>query len=174
MPPPVIRGATTPSSCEPSGASASDSTSPASDSRFSRFGGSARAVTFGQFTPGRSSCEGCQTRRGDSMGCTGSKDEPAATAPGRRTSPGVLYGIGDSTVASSRASGDDLEVTERSDTAVRRMLDFFQMQAVRAPKFSSRRDTGTTAPPSSRRDTGTKVSSRAEPAAVVDLRRVTE
>ena len=116
------------------------------------------------------------------MGCSSSKDEPAATAPGRRTSPGVLYGIGDSTVASSRASGDDLEVTERSDTAVRRMLDFFQMQAVRAPS-SSRRDTGTTAPPSSRRDTntsasrrdtGTKVSSRAEPAAVVDLRRVTE
>ena len=108
------------------------------------------------------------------MGCSSSKDEPAATAPGRRTSPGVLYGIGDSTVASSRASGDDLEVTERSDTAVRRMLDFFQMQAVRAPKLSSRRDTGTTAPASSRRDTGTKVSSRAEPAAVVDLRRVTE
>ena len=112
------------------------------------------------------------------MGCTGSKDEPAVTAPGRRTSPGVLYGIGDSTVASS---SDDLEVTERSDTAVRRMLDFFQMQAVRAPKFSSRRDTGTSVPPSSRRDTntskpassrrdtGTKVSSRAEPAAVVDL-----
>ena len=117
------------------------------------------------------------------MGCSSSKDEPAATAPGRRTSPGVLYGIGDSTVASSRASGDDLEVTERSDTAVRRMLDFFQMQAVRAPKLSSRRDTGTTVLPSSRRDTntsasrrdtGTKVSSRAEPAAVVDLRRVTE
>ena len=117
------------------------------------------------------------------MGCSGSKDEPAATAPGRRTSPGVLYGIGDSTVASSRASGDDLEVTERSDTAVRRMLDFFQMQAVRAPKFSSRRDTAASMPPSSRRDTntsasrrdtGTKVSSRAEPAAVVDLRRVTE
>ena len=120
------------------------------------------------------------------MGCSGSKDEPAVTAPGRRTSPGVLYGIGDSTVASSRASGDDLEVTERSDTAVRRMLDFFQMQAVRAPKFSSRRETAASAPPSSRRDTatskpsssrrdtGTKVSSRAEPAAVVDLRRVTE
>ena len=120
------------------------------------------------------------------MGCSSSKNEPAVTAPGRRTSPGVLYGIGDSTVASSRMSGDDLEVTERSDTAVRRMLDFFQMQAVRAPKFSSRRDTGTSVPPSSRRDTntskpassrrdtGTKVSSRAEPAAVVDLRRVTE
>ena len=121
------------------------------------------------------------------MGCSGSKDEPAVTAPGRRTSPGVLYGIGDSTVASSRASGDDLEVTERSDTAVRRMLDFFQMQAVRAPKFSSRRDTAaysvpassrrdtaTSKPSSSRRDTGTKASSRAKPAAVVDLRRVTE
>ena len=117
------------------------------------------------------------------MGCSSSKNEPAEPAPGRRTSPGVLYGIGDSTVASSRASGDDLEVTERSDTAVRRMLDFFQMQVVRPPQFSSRRDTGTTAPPSSRRDTntsasrrdtGTKVSSRAEPAAVVDLRRVTE
>ena len=120
------------------------------------------------------------------MGCSSSKDEPAEPTAGRRTSPGVLYGIGDSTVASSRASGDDLEVTERSDTAVRRMLDFFQMQAVRAPKFSSRRETAASAPPSSRRDTatskpsssrrdtGTKVSSRAEPAAVVDLRRVTE
>ena len=118
------------------------------------------------------------------MGCSSSKDEPAEPAPGRRTSPGVLYGIGDSTVASSRASGDDLEVTERSDTAVRRMLDFFQMQAVRAPSrrdtaassvpASSRRDTATSKPASSRRDTGTKVSSRAEPAAFVDLRRVTE
>ena len=35
-------------------------------------------------------------------------------------------------------------------------------------------DTATSKPSSSRRDTGTKVSSRAEPAAVVDLRRVTE
>ena len=45
-----------------------------------------------------------ETRRLD--GLLQLEEQPAVTAPGRRTSPGVLYGIGDSIVASS---SDDLE-----------------------------------------------------------------